>query len=244
MEGGKHSVTYLDAKDFSWPKDVSGGPDVINLFGGLAQAQPVDNVSPLKGILVKPVGLKDPFEGQASWAVGESSSGSPRKFTGLSVPAAVSMSTMEVSGSPVTAAAPASASVGSSLGFSGAVVIDPRKFTGLSVPAAVSASTMEVSGSLVTAPASASVGSFLGFSGAVVIDRRMGNVTQTPIAGYGKADATHNSFSLLSGLGCGEDLCFGERDDLMVAPGVKGGDYSSPTVEPMLPSQVGGFELL
>ena len=45
------------------PKDVSGGPDIINLSSGLAQAQPVVNVSPLKGILVKPVGLKDSFEG-------------------------------------------------------------------------------------------------------------------------------------------------------------------------------------
>ena len=63
MEGGKRSVTYLDAKEFSWPKDVSGGPDIINLSSGLAQAQPVVNVSPLKGILVKPVGLKDSFEG-------------------------------------------------------------------------------------------------------------------------------------------------------------------------------------
>ena len=63
MEGGKRSVTYLDAKEFSLPKDVSGGPDIINLSSRLAQAQPVVNVSPLKGILVKPVGLKDSFEG-------------------------------------------------------------------------------------------------------------------------------------------------------------------------------------
>ena len=63
MEGGKRSVTYLDAKEFSWPKDVGVGPDIINFSGGLAQAQPVVEVSPLKGILVKPVGLKDSFEG-------------------------------------------------------------------------------------------------------------------------------------------------------------------------------------
>ena len=149
----------------------------------------------------------------------------------------------EVSGSPVTAAAPASASVGSSLGFSSAVVIDPRTCTGSPVPTAVPASTREVSGSPVTAaaPASASVGSCLGFSGTVVIDQRMGVVTQTPIAGYGSAVATHNTFSPLSGLGCGEDLCFGEKDDLMVALGAKGGDCSSLDVEPVLSSQVGGF---
>ena len=132
--------------------------------------------------------------------------------------------------------------MGSSLGFSSAVVIDPRNFTGSPVPVAVPVSTREVSGS--PAPASASVGSFMGFSDAVVINQRMGSVTQTPIAGYNKANATHNSFSPLSGLGCGEDLYFGERDDLMVALGAKGGDSSSPDVKPVLPSQVSGFELL
>ena len=129
---------------------------------------------------------------------------------------------MKVSGSPVIAAVLASVSMGSSLGFSSAVVIDPRNFTGSPVPVAVPVSTREVSGS--PAPASASVGSFMGFSGAVVINQRMGNVTQTPIAGYGKANATHNSFSPLSGLGSGEGLYFGERDDFMVDSGEKGGD--------------------
>ena len=173
MEGGKRSVTYLDAKEFNWPKDVSGGPHIINLAGGLAQALPVVKVSPLKGILVKPVGLKDPFKGQASWAIRESSKGSLRKLIGSSVLAAVPVSMMEVFESLLTAALPASASMGSSLGFSGAVVIDPRKFTRLLVTAAVLASTREVSRSL----ASVSVGSFLGFSGVVVIDRRMGDIT-------------------------------------------------------------------
>ena len=72
----------------------------------------------------------------------------------------------------------------------------------------------------------------------------MGDVTHTPIAGDSKADATHNAFSPLSGLGSGEGLCFGERDDFMVDSGAKGGDWSSPDAEPVLPSQVGGFELL
>ena len=107
-------------------------------------------------------------------------------------------------------------------------------------------STMEVFGSPVTAAAlaSAMVGSFLGFSGAVVTDGRMGDVTHTPIVGDGKADATRNSFSPLSGLGSGEGLCFGERDDSMVDSGAKGGDWSSPNAELVLLSQVGGFELL
>ena len=114
------------------------------------------------------------------------------------------------------------------------------------MPAVVPASTMEVSGSPVTTAVSASVtaGSFLGFSSAVVTDQRMGDVTQTPIASDGKVDATHDSFSPLSGLGSGEDLYFGEKDDFMVDSGAKGGDWSSPDVEPVLPSQVGGFELL
>ena len=81
------------------------------------------------------------------------------------------------------------------------------------MPAAVPTSTMEVSGSPVTVPvlASATVGSFLGFFGAVVTNRRMGDVTHTPIASDGKADAAHNSFSPLLSLGSGEGLYFGER---------------------------------
>ena len=35
-----------------------------------------------------------------------------------------------------------------------------------------------------------------------------------------------------------------ERDDFMVDSSEKGGDWSSPNAEPMLSSQVGGFELL
>ena len=71
-----------------------------------------------------------------------------------------------------------------------------------------------------------------------------GVVTHTPKAGDGNADASHNSFSPLSGLGSGEDLCFGERVDFMVDSGEKGGDWSNPDAELVLPSQVGGFELL
>ena len=88
------------------------------------------------------------------------------------------------------------------------------------------------------------MGSFLGFSGAVLTNQRMGDVTYTPIAGDSKADAAHNSFSPLSGLGSGEGLYFGERDVFMVDSGEKGGDWSSPNAEPMLSSQVGGFKLL
>ena len=117
IEGGNRSVTYLDAKDFNWPKDVSGGLEIIKHSGGLAQAQPMDTVSPLKGTLVKPVAFKDSFEGPASWAVGESSRGSLRKVPGSPMPAVVPASTMEVSELTVTAVASASATWGPFLGF-------------------------------------------------------------------------------------------------------------------------------
>nr|POE83745.1 hypothetical protein CFP56_06069 [Quercus suber] len=159
-EGGKRSVTYLDAKNFSWPKEVSGRPEILKHFGGLAQAQPVDTLSPLKGNLVNPVALKDSFEGQVTWAVGESSRESQWKCIGSPVPATIPASTREVSKSPMT----------------------------------------------VAVPTSATVRSFVGFSGAVVTDRRIGDVTHIPIVGDGKADASHNSFSLLSGLVGGFEL--------------------------------------
>ena len=65
-EGGKRSVTYLDAKSFKWPKEVSGRPEIFKHPGGLAQVQPVDSLSPFKGNLVKPMDLNDSFEGQTS----------------------------------------------------------------------------------------------------------------------------------------------------------------------------------
>ena len=77
-EGGKRYVTYLDAKNFRWPKEVSGRTEIFKHSGGLAQAQPVDSLSPFKGNLVKPVALKDSFEGQASCAEG----GAPEEARG------------------------------------------------------------------------------------------------------------------------------------------------------------------
>ena len=63
-------MTYLDAKSFKWPKEASGRPEILKHSGGLAQAQPMDSLSPLKGNLVKPVAFKHSFKGQASWAIG------------------------------------------------------------------------------------------------------------------------------------------------------------------------------
>ena len=209
----------------------------------------MDFVPPLKGSLVIPVALIDSFEGQALWAGGGSSRGSSRKFPGSLVPAAAPARTMEVSGSLVTAAALASVKVGCFPGLSGVVVNNWRMGVVTHTPIAGDG---EKGGSPVTAvaPASAAelanatVGCFLRLSGVVVNSRRMGVVTHTPIVGVGKADAAHNSFSPLSGLGSGEDLCFGERDDFMVDSGDKGGDWSSPNAEHVLSSQVGGVELL
>ena len=40
MEGGKRFVTYLDAKEFSWPKDVSGRPGSLIFLVGLRKPSP------------------------------------------------------------------------------------------------------------------------------------------------------------------------------------------------------------
>ena len=154
------------------------------------------------------------------------------------MPVVIPTSTREVSGSPATVAALVNATVGSFVGFSNAVVS--------LVQVAILASMMGVSGSLVTAAAltSATVGPFVGFSDAAMTDRRMGVVTHIPKAGDVNADASYNSFSPLSGLGSRDDLCFGERDDFMVDSSEKGGEWSNTDVEPVVSSQVGGFDLL
>lgn len=54
-EGGRGVVTCLDPKEISWPKVLSGGPEVPKLSGGLVKAQPVVQVPSFKkGSLVKP----------------------------------------------------------------------------------------------------------------------------------------------------------------------------------------------
>ena len=57
-EGGKRSVYGMDKNQFSWPKVLSGGPELIIQSDGLAKAQPVES---LKGILVKPGSEKEPM---------------------------------------------------------------------------------------------------------------------------------------------------------------------------------------
>ena len=54
-KGGQCMVTCLGAKEFSWPKELSGGPNVTKKTSGLDKARPVALVtSKSKGILVKP----------------------------------------------------------------------------------------------------------------------------------------------------------------------------------------------
>ena len=126
FEGGKHTVTNLGAKDVSWPKVSSGGPEILNQFGELVKAHPVDTSLVLKGTLVKPGPFKASFDGQSSWAEGENSRGIPETVSGSPVPATVPVSSTEGFGSPVTSAVPASATEGSNLGFSGVEVRNRR----------------------------------------------------------------------------------------------------------------------
>ena len=54
-EGGRHMVNYLGDKGVSWPKDLSGGLEILNQTDGLGKAQSVDTVDPLReGNTVKP----------------------------------------------------------------------------------------------------------------------------------------------------------------------------------------------
>ena len=138
-EGGKRIVTNLGAKDVSWPKvssggpgakDVSwpkassGGPEILTQSGGPVKAQPVVSSLALKGTLVNPG--KASFDGQSSWARGESSSELTETVSGSPVPAAVPVSSTEGFGLPVASAAPASATEGYDLGFSGVEVRNRR----------------------------------------------------------------------------------------------------------------------
>ena len=75
-ENGRRSVTWLGDKVLSWPKVLSDGPEVTKQPGGPVVAQPeVHKASQLKGSLVKPNFLQVESDAQASWVVGESSSG-------------------------------------------------------------------------------------------------------------------------------------------------------------------------
>ena len=116
-EGGKRSVTCMGTNEFSWPKALSGGLELIIQSGGLAKAQPMETIFSLKGTLVKPGSLKESHDGQAMCVQGESLSCSSRLVAGSPVLAAASASAMVVSGLPVSTTASASARGGPFLGF-------------------------------------------------------------------------------------------------------------------------------
>ena len=72
-EGGRRFVTYLGAKEFKWPKVLSGGPEITKQSDGLVKAQLVAIVSSLnEGTLVKPNSFKGCSVSQSSWVIGES----------------------------------------------------------------------------------------------------------------------------------------------------------------------------
>ena len=69
-------MTCLSAKEFNWPKDLSGGPKVIKQTGGLDKAQPVAPMSSKSmGILVKLNPPQVSFDAPCTWVIGESSRG-------------------------------------------------------------------------------------------------------------------------------------------------------------------------
>ena len=69
-------MTCLGAKEISWPKDLSGGPEVTKQIGGLDEAQPVVQMpSHKEGNLVKPSFLHMKLSAQSTWVIGESSKG-------------------------------------------------------------------------------------------------------------------------------------------------------------------------
>ena len=109
----------MGTKDFSWPKALSDGPELINQSGGLVKAHPVEIVSPLKGTLVNPVPVFESYDGQITWVQGESLRGRSRLVSRSSVSTAAPASATEAFVSSVTTVALASAMEGSSFGFSG-----------------------------------------------------------------------------------------------------------------------------
>ena len=92
FKGGKCTVTILGAKDVSRPKVSSRWPELPNQSSGLVKAHPMDTTLALKGTLVKPGPLKASFDGQFSWAKGESSRGISETISVSPMPAAMSAS--------------------------------------------------------------------------------------------------------------------------------------------------------
>ena len=99
----------MDKNVFSWPRVLSGGPELIIQSDGLAKAQPVES---FKGTLDKPGFVKKPHDGQGTWVQGESSSSSAMLVARPPVSVAMPAWAKVVSGSPaVSAALPTRATV-------------------------------------------------------------------------------------------------------------------------------------
>ena len=125
-EGGKRSIICMGTKDFNWPKVLSGKPELINQSGGLVKAHPIETVSSPKSNLVKPVSLKESYNGQSTWVQGESLRGRSRLVSESSMSIVAPMSATEVFGSSMITVAPASVMKGSNFGFSGMEVTNWR----------------------------------------------------------------------------------------------------------------------
>ena len=138
----------LGAKEFNWPKDLSGGPEVTKLTGGLDKAKPVAPVSSKsKGILIKPNPLQVRFDALCMWVIGESLKGR----------------TSGVSKSPMIVALPESKLCASAL------IIDPLHVTSEVTP------SVRIEGDHLGEAASATEASKFGFIGKVVTNWGMGD---------------------------------------------------------------------
>ena len=237
FEGGRRIVTCLGAKDFRWPKDLSGGPEVTKQTGGLDKAQPVAIVSSQsEGTLVKPNTLKGSSVVQFTWVIGESSRGKTRGDSELLV----------------TAVVPESEVCASALND------DPIQVT------LVVSLLVRLEGGHPDEVASAMEVSKFGFIGEAVTNRGKGDENHTPMAGdlsvgttaslmglgngvssdHRHQGAAQNHFSPLLGLGSEKGLCFGERDNSIVVSDEKGEKWSNPIAELVSPSYLDRVELL
>ena len=172
-EGGRRIVTCLGAKDFRWPKDLSGGPEVTKQAGGLDKAQPVATISSqIEGTLVKPNTLKGNSIVQSTWVIGESSRGRMMGDSEL----------------PVTAAVPESKVCASALNG------DPIQVASMvSLP-------VRLEGDHLDEVASATKVSKFGFIGEAVTNRGKGDENHTPMASVLNVGTTARLMGLGNGV--------------------------------------------
>ena len=236
-EGGRRFVTCLGAKEFSWPKDLSGRPEVTKQTGGFDKAQPMAPISSIsEGILVKSNTLQINPEVRSMWVIGKSSRERMRGDSEL----------------PVTAVVPEMEFYASTLNG------DPIHVTSrVSQP-------IRLKGDHPNEAASATKVSKFGFINEVVTNQGMGDENQTRMAGdlsvgrttrpmgprnvvssdHRHQGATQNHFSSLTGLSSKKGLCFRERDNSTKVSGEKGEKWSNPQAKLVLSSYLDGDEQL